>query len=103
MVAPRKAYSPEKAVTDVLSGEALEAYVKAKAELDKSFQPKNLLFDRILCIAASVNGDSYYYINDKLLSPIVNKGDVNINQGEMVKIAEEQLGENFDDLMNFAK
>ena len=99
MLAPRKPYAPEKAVTDVLSGEALDAYVKAKAELDKTFRAQNLLFDRILCIAASVNGESYYYINDKLTTPIANKSDVNVNQREMVEIAKDQLGETFDELI----
>ena len=90
---------PEKAVTDVLNGEALEAYMKAKAELDKMYNPKNLLLDRILCIAASVNGESYYFINDKLMTPISKDGNVNVNQGEMVKIAEDQLGETFNEIL----
>ena len=39
-------------------------YAKLKAELDASFSPVNLLFDRTLCICCSVDGISYYYIND---------------------------------------
>lgn len=103
MSTPKSPAKPEKAVADVLQGPALDAYMKAKAELDKKFRPQNLLFDRILCIAASVDGVSYYYINDALSSPIASKSDVNVNPQEMLKIAEEQLGESFDALQGFEK
>lgn len=98
MRALKKSYAPEKAVSQILSGPSLEAYIKAKAELDKSFRPKNLLFDRILCIAANVNGESYYYINDKLASPITDKSEVNVSPSEMIKIAEDQLSETFSEI-----
>lgn len=85
-----------------LSGEALEAYAKAKEELDAQFNPRNLLYDRMLCICCSVDGVSYYYINDKLISSIAKGSDVNVNQQEMVNIAKEQLGESFDTIQGFA-
>lgn len=82
--------------------EALEAYAKAKAELDAKFNPKNLLFDRTLCICCSVDGVSYYYINDQLVSAIASKSEVNVNPQEMVEIAKEQLGESFEVMQGFA-
>jgi hypothetical protein len=102
MLAPYKERGVEKAVSDVLSGEALEAYAQAKRELDKTYRPTNLLFDKILCIAASVNGQSYYYINDALQSPIAKDSTVNINQSKMVEVAEELLDESFNELHNYA-
>ena len=102
MLAPYKEKGVEKAVSDVLSGEALEAYAQAKKELDKTYIPVNLLYKQILCIAANVNGQSYYYINDKLETPIAKGGDVNINQQKMIKVAEELLDENFQILDNYA-
>lgn len=94
--------SVEAEVKNQLSGEALEAYAKAKAELDASFSPVNLLFDRTLCICCSVDGISYYYINDNLISAIASKSEVNVNPQEMVDIAKEQLGESFDVMQGFA-
>ena len=85
-----------------LSGPALDAYMKAKAELDKTFKTQNFVFDKILCISATVNGKSYYYINDMLKSPIASKSDVYVNPSDMVKIAEEQLGETFDAIQGFS-
>ena len=92
---------PEKAVSDVLSGEALEAYMEAKAELDKEFNGKNFLFDRILSIVASVNGVAYYYINDALRSEIAKKSEVYVNPQEMVKIAREQLSASIKEVENY--
>ena len=92
---------PEKAVAEVLSGEALEAYMKAKAELDKSFNGKNFLFDRILCIVATVDGQGYYYINDALKSEIKTKSDVMVQPSEMVKIARDQLSDSFEEIKNY--
>lgn len=102
MLAPYKDNNVEKAVSSVLTGDALEAYAKAKRELDKTYQPANLLFKQILCIAANVDGQSYYYINDKLEAPIEKGGSVNVNQQSMIEIAEELLGENFEILDNYA-
>lgn len=98
MMAVKKKRGPEKAVSQVLSGPALDAYMKAKAELEKTFKTQNFVFDRILCIAANVNGESYYYINDKVLSPTAKGGKINVNQGDLVKIAEDQLGETFNEI-----
>ena len=98
---PYTPQGPEKAVTDVLSGEALEAYMKAKAELDKSFNGKNFLFDRILSIVATVNGVSYYYINDAIKTEIKAKSEVMVNPQELVKIAKEQLAQSFQEVANY--
>lgn len=92
----------EREVRDALSGEALEAYAKDKAKLDATFDPKNLLFDKTLCICCSVNGVSYYYINDKIISAISKGSSVYVNQEDMVNIAKEQLGESFDTIQGFA-
>lgn len=83
--------------------EVLEAYAQAKKELDATFSPRNLLFDRTLCICCSVNGVSYYYINDQLITAIASKSDVNVNPQEMVEIAKEQLGESFEVMQGFAQ
>lgn len=96
------AAKPEREVAMALSGPALDAYMKAKAELDKTFKTQNFVFDKILCISATVNGKSYYYINDMLKSPIASKSDVYVNPSDMVKIAEEQLGETFDAIQGFS-
>lgn len=96
-----KERKPEKEVSSVLSGEMLDAYMKAKSELDSEFSPRNLLFDKILCIAANVNGVSYYYINDAIKSEIKKKSGVYVNSQDMVKLAEEQLGESFDSIQGF--
>lgn len=93
----------EAAVKQVLSGPALEEYAKAKAELDAEFDPVNLIFDRILCICCSVDGTSYYFINDQLISKIAKDSEVNINPQDMVDIAKEQLGESFDVIQGFAQ
>jgi hypothetical protein len=100
-VSPRGGVEAE--VKKTLSGEALEAYAKAKAELDATFDGRNLLFDRTLCICCSVNGISYYYINDNLISAIAKGSDVNVNPQDMVNIAKEQLGESFDVMQGFAQ
>ena len=92
----------EAEVKNTLSGEALEAYAKAKAELDAKFSGRNLLFDKMLCICCSVNGVSYYYINDALISKIAKGSEVNVNPQEMVKIAEEQLDATFEGIQGFA-
>lgn len=102
MTALPSAPKPEKDVAAALSGPVLDAYMQAKAELDKSFRPQNLLFDKILCIAANVDGISYYYINDMLKTPIGKGSDVNVNPQEMLEIAKEQLGESFDAIQGFA-
>lgn len=91
----------ERGVSDVLSGEALQAYMDAKAELDKEFIGRNFLFDRILTIVATVNGVSYYYINDALKSEIAKKSEVYVNPGAMVEIAKEQLSASVEEVSNY--
>jgi hypothetical protein len=100
--AKRSPRGVEAEVRNTLSGEALEAYANAKAELDAKFDGRNLLFDKMLCICCSVNGVSYYYINDALISKITKGSEVNVNPQEMVKIAEEQLDETFTGIQGFA-
>ena len=98
---PYTPQGPEKSVSEVLSGEALEAYMKAKAELDKTFSPRNFLFDRILSIVATVNGTSYYYINDAIKSEIKAKSDIMVNPQDMQKIAIEQLSDSFKEIADY--
>lgn len=93
----------ESYVKKVLTGPALDEYAKSKAELDASFDPVNLLFDRVLSICCSVNGTSYYFINDMLITKISGDSEVNVNASEMVEIAKEQLGESFDVIQGFAQ
>lgn len=97
---PKKTYEVESSVAQALADnpEALAAYKAEKAEIDKTFRGQNFLTDRTLAIVATVDGVQYYFINDKLISPIAPKSVVNVNQEEMVKIAEEQLGETFNDI-----
>ena len=100
--APYKETNAEKGVSSVLSGPALEEYMREKAEIDKEFKNKNLLYDKILCMCIGVEGTSYYFINDKLMTNIAKGSDVFVNQEEMVKLAQEQLGESFDAIQGFA-
>jgi len=95
---PYAAPGPEKAVAEVLQGEALEAYMQAKAELDKEFKGKNFLFDRILSIVASVNGTAYYYINDAAKTEIADKSEIFVRPEELSKIAIEQLSKSIDEV-----
>lgn len=85
-------------VKAALSGEALEAYRKAVAELDKNYLIYNFLYDGILGLAAGIDGEKYYYINDKISTKINKGSDVNVNQGELVKIAEEVLNQSFNEM-----
>ena len=96
----KKTYSVESAVAQALADnpEALQEYIAARKEITSSFKPQNFLFDRILSIVASVDGVDYYYINDKLITPISKKSEVNVNQGEMVEIAKKQLQLSFNDI-----
>lgn len=102
----------EKDVNDAISlknisedeKEALrQEYLKEKAELDKEFKGRNLLFDKILCICGSVDHQSYYYINDLVVNKIATKSEINVNQQQLVEIAKEQLGESFDVIQGFEK
>ena len=96
----RKTYEVESSMAKILQDnpEALENYKREKAEIDKTFKGQNFLSDRILSIVASVDGCDFYFINDKLMTNIEKGSDVYVNQQEMVKIAEEQLGQSFNDI-----
>ena len=97
----------EAAVRDALSGneEALQKYSDEKREIEKSFKGRNFLLDKILTIVATCDGIQYYYINDAIATKIRKKSDVNVNQSEFIKIAEEELEEQFNDISyeEFAK
>ena len=96
MTKPYSPPGPEKTAVEMLSQEDLEAYTKAKQELDAKFQSKNLLYDRILSIVASVNGVNYFYINDKIKHAISDTA--NLNPKDMEKIAIEQLSGSIKDI-----
>ena len=94
----KKTYGIEASMQKILQDnpEAIEKYKAEKAEIEKTFKAQNFLSDRILSIVASVDGYDFYYINDKLMTSIEKNSDVYVNQQEMVKIAEEQLGKSFE-------
>lgn len=92
---------PEKTAVEMLTPEDLQAYSDAKKELDAKFQNKNLLYDRILSIVASVNGVSYYYINDALKHEVGKDTGIFVNPQDMQKIGIEQLSDSFADIKNF--
>lgn len=102
MTTKRDRFAPEKEAKKILGPEELDAYTRARKEIVSGFNPMNLKFDQILCIAAWDGEQSYYYINDKLTTPIVEKGEVLVNRQQMIKLAQEQLGETFDGINNFA-
>lgn len=90
----------EAAVREALSGneEALQKYSEEKREIEKSFKGRNFLLDKILSIVATSDGIQYYYINDAIATKIRKKSDVNVNTSDFIKIAEEELGEQFNDI-----
>lgn len=90
----------EVAVREALSGneEALQKYSDEKREIEKSFKGRNFLLDKILSIVATSEGMQYYYINDAIATKIRKKSDVNVNRSEFIKIAEEELEEQFNDI-----
>jgi hypothetical protein len=100
MSALPKAAGPEKAVAEKLKPEEIEAYMKAKAELDSKFKGKTYNLDSMLAISANVNGVSYYYINDKAI--ISGKNAFNVNPQELIAIAEESIGQKFEPITGFA-
>lgn len=90
----------EAAVREALSGneEALQKYSEEKREIEKSFKGRNFLLDKILSIVATSDDIQYYYINDAIATKIRKKSDVNVNTSDFIKIAEEELGEQFNDI-----
>jgi hypothetical protein len=99
MTKPFSAPGPEKEAVEKLSPEDLQAYAQAKKELDATFSCKNLLFDRILSIVASVNGVDYYYVNNALKHAITDESYV--NPQDMERIALEQLSASVKDVANY--
>ena len=93
---------PEKEAFDQLSPQDFYAYARARREIIKGFKPMNLKMDQILCIAAWDGVDSFYYINDNLISPIKEGSEVLVNKEQMVKLAEEQLDEVYTGINDFA-
>lgn len=91
---------PEKGVTDVISGEELDAYIAAKKELDAKFKCKTLNFPAILAISANVNGVSYYYINDML--ELTDKTAIPVDMQDMIKIAEKTIKQTYVPMTGFA-
>lgn len=98
-----RAAKPEKDAIEQLAPEILEVYTQKRREIMSQFSPKNLKFDQILCIAAWDGEQSYYYINDKLMTTTVKDGDVLVNQQAMVELAEKQLDEIFTGINDFSK
>ena len=96
----KKNYEIESSMAKILQDnpEAIENYKREKAEIDKTFRTQNFLHEKILSIVASVDGCDFYFINDKLMTSIEKGSDIYVNQQEMVKIAEEQLGQSFNDI-----
>lgn len=96
----KKSSVVEKTVADALADnpQALGEYEAAKKELMQTFRSQTFIFDKILSIVASVDGIDYYFINDKLISPIADKSEVNVNPDEMLAIAKEQLNQSFNDI-----
>ena len=80
--------------------DALNAYIAAKKELDAEFRTQDFILDKILCIVASVNGKSYYWINDGITTPIEKGSSVNVNREQLLDIMKEKVGETFQDVEN---
>lgn len=101
MSASSKFGAVEKGVSSVLSPEAVEEYQKAKRELDANFNGKNLLYDGMLSIVASINGCNYYYINTAVKREIAKNSGVFVNTEDLVNIAKEQLSSSISNLDDF--
>ena len=99
MKAPYKEPGPEKAVSDVLSGDELQAYMEAKKELDAKFRGRTLNYDGIIAIKASVNRIKYYYINDK--GTLSAKNGFPVDQQKLTEIAEKSIGEKHNPITGF--
>ena len=85
-------------VREQCTEETLELIKDEFTQLDKSFNPKNFIWDKILCMVISSGDSSYYFINDQLKAPTGGKNGPLVNQSEMIKIAEEQLGVMYQEL-----
>ena len=102
MSTKRDKFAPESEAKKLLGPEELEAYTRARKEIVSTFNPMNLKHDQILCIAAWDGEESYFYINDKLTAPIVEKGEVLVDRPQMIQLAQEQLNEVFEGINNYA-
>ena len=72
--------------------EKLKAYGEAMKELKNTVHDnRNFLWSQILTICATVDGQSFYYINDAVGLDFVDPAG-------LVKIAEDQLGEIFNEI-----
>lgn len=96
----KKTYSVESTVAQELADnpDAMKEYEAARKEIADSFRSQNFVLDKVLCIVATVDGMGYYYINDMLTTPIVKGGETLVNREDMVKIAEDQLDQTFNDI-----
>ena len=89
---------PEKEAVEALKDnpEILASYTAAKKEIDDKFRIQNFKADSILCMAASVNGTSYYFINDNLQTLIAKKSEIRVDPVEWISIASYLLHETFE-------
>lgn len=86
------AYVEKEMLNHTQDEEKLKAYGEAMKELKNTvYDNRNLLWSRILTICATVDGQSFYYINDAVGLDFVDPSG-------LVKIAEDQLGETFSEI-----
>jgi hypothetical protein len=94
-------------VTKKLSGQELEDCLRELKELDDKHKFRNFLFDGILAIVANENGQSYYYINDKVCVNSYKGGAkypaIQVNPQDMISIAQEAINQSFNGIDGFAQ
>lgn len=103
--AMKKAHTPfkvETEATELLSGPVLDEYTKLRTELEATWQSRQFIFDKTLCMCLAVDGVSYFYINDAVKQPIIKNSEVLVSAEDLVRIAEEQLDETFEAINGFA-
>lgn len=103
LTAPPKQAGPEKEIAAAIGHDPalVDAYMKAKKELNQIWNSKTFTLEKILCMTTTIDHIQYYYLND-MLKTDVGKG-VYANPAEMLKIGEEKVGESFKYLDDFAK
>ena len=104
--AMKKPYSDdvvEKAEYEILGDnkEKIASYEKAVRAENEKFKHGVFNFDQLLTCAFGFNGKSYYFINDKLQMTSKGSAGINVNPQEWIKIAEDQLDENFKAIEGF--